>query len=446
MSILLLLALMPATVWTVGPTGAFRTVTEALATARPGDTIRVAAGVYREHPVLTTPVVLIGAPGAILDGGLTGTVLRVEAPATIRGLTIRRSGRLQAAEHSGLLAERADGLVVEDCRFEEVLFGIYVKQSHGVVIRRNEIVGKDFPVALRGDGIRLWSSHHGRLEDNHVARVRDVVIWFSNGTVVRGNTVRDSRYGLHFMYSRDNRFEDNAFVANHVGAFIMYSTDITFRGNLFAAARGTTGRGLGFKDSDGVTAERNVLVKNAVGVSLDNSPTSEGRRNVFRDNLVAYNDVGVLLLPSVHSNDFVTNAFRDNLAPVRVTGGGTALRNRWAGNYWSDYAGFDANGDGVGDTPYRYDRLSDDLLARHDELQLFAISPAITVLDLLSRVLPLLAPAAIVVDSQPALAASPGDPAPARASHPAGVLLAAGLAMGAGAAAWRWRRPLGWSA
>ncbi|MDH3497431.1 MAG: nitrous oxide reductase family maturation protein NosD [Gemmatimonadota bacterium] len=438
----LALALLQAAVLTVGPTGAFRTVTAALAAAAPGDTIRVAAGVYREHPVLTTPVVLIGEPGAILDGGLAGTLLRVEAPATIRGLTFRRSGRLQAEEHAGILAERADGLVIEDCRFEEVLFGIYIKESHGVIIRHNEIIGKDFPVALRGDGIRLWSSHDGRVEDNHVARVRDLVIWFSNGTVVRGNVVRDSRYGLHFMYSRDNRFEDNAFLANHVGAFIMYSQNITFRNNLFAAARGTTGRGLGFKDSDGITAERNVLVKNAVGLSLDNSPTTAGVRNAFRDNLVAYNDVGVLLLPSVHSNDFVGNAFRDNLVPVRVTGGGTAQRNQWKGNYWSDYAGFDENRDGVGDTPYRYDRLSDDLLARHDELRLFAVSPATTALDLLSRVLPLLAPEAIIVDSAPVLQAPRAD-APPRGSRPVGILLAVGLTVGAGAAAWRLRRPFG---
>lgn len=425
-------------------TGGYRSVSAALAAAAPGDTVQVRAGVYREHPVVTTPVVLLGEPGAVLDGGREGVVLTVRAPAVIRGLTIRRSGRDQAAEHGGILAVGADGLVVADNRLEDVLFGIYVKDSRGVVIRGNTVVGKDFPLPLRGDGIRLWSSPNGVIEDNDVRRVRDVVVWFSNGAAVRRNRVAESRYGLHYMYSHHSTFDDNAFHGNHVGAFIMYSRDITFRGNVFAGARGTAGRGLGFKDSDGILAEGNALVKNAVGISLDNSPSAERGRNVFRENLLAYNDVAVVLLPSVHSNDFLGNVLRDNLVPVRVTGGGTALANRWVGNYWSDYAGFDADGDGTGDAPYVLERLSGDLLARHEALQAFTLSPALGALDVIGRVLPLLAPEPIVVDSAPRLRAGRG-PAPEDRSGggPVAPLLLCAVGLAAGAAAARFRRVAG---
>jgi nitrous oxidase accessory protein len=228
-----------------------------------------------------------------------------------------------------------------------------------------------------------------------------VVIWFSNGTTVRRNVVTDSRYGLHYMYSNDNVFVGNRFEANEVGAFIMYSRRITFRENVFASARGPSGRGLGFKDSEGILAEDNVLVKNAVGISLDNSPNSDDVVNLFRRNVIAYNDVAVLLLPSVHSNVFTANEFVDNVIPLRVSGGGHGRANQWHGNYWSEYAGFDADGDGVGDRPFVFQRLSDDVLARHEALQLFALSPAVNALNTVSGVLPGLQPEPLLIDSAP---------------------------------------------
>lgn len=386
--------------------GGFESITAALAAARAGDTVRVTAGNYHEHLMIDRAVTLLGEPGAVIDGDGRGVVLYVTAPAVISGFTIRGSGANQAREDAGILAERSGGLRVEHNTFEDVLFGVYVKQSDSVIIRGNTIGGKNVAIPLRGDGIRLWYSHNGSIEDNVVQRTRDVVIWFSNGTRVRRNMVRDGRYGLHYMYSNRNSFEENQFIGNHVGAFIMYSSDIHFRGNLFADARGTTGRGLGFKDSENIVAEQNVLVKNAVGISIDNSPHTQGVHNQFRDNLIAYNDVAVVMLPSVHSNIFLGNDFVDNMRPVTVSGGGTALANDWRGNYWSEYAGFDADDDGHGDSPFVYERLSDDLLARHDDLLMLNLSPALELVNTLTRVLPFLTPKPVIIDSFPRLTIS----------------------------------------
>jgi nitrous oxidase accessory protein len=274
---------------------------------------------------------------------------------------------------------------------------------------------------------------------------RDVVIWFSDSTHASDNVVRESRYGLHYMYSHGNVFEGNRFEANDVGAFIMYSTGITFRENVFANARGTAGRGLGFKDSDDIRAMGNVMVKNAVGISIDNSPSSHRSVNVFADNVVAYNDIGVSMLPSVARNRFEKNHFIDNVTPVAVTGGGTALGNRWVGNYWSDYEGFDSDGDDRGDTPYVFERLSDDLLAKHEPLRVFSLSPAAASLDVLSRVFPLLRPEAVVIDSAPRIQApeliSGAEGAAARS--PVTAFLLVGVAVGAAGVALWLGRPLG---
>lgn len=418
-------------VLTVGP-GGYQSVAAALEATRPGDTVRMLAGTYHERVVIRRPVVLLGEPGAVLDGDGTGSVVTITAAVTIRGLTIRGSGRDQSQEHSGILADRADGLVVENNTLEDVLFGVYVKQSQTPVIRNNVIVGKDLPPPLRGDGIRLWYSHGGSIVDNRVERTRDIVIWFSDRTDVRDNDVMDGRYGLHYMYSNQNRFTGNRFVGNHVGAFIMYSTDIVFRGNVFAGARGTTGRGLGFKDADRITADSNVLVKNTIGISIDNSPSREGVVNIFRDNVIAFNDVGVATLPSVRNNVFEGNQLVDNVQPVAVTGGGTALGNRWVGNRWTEYAGFDRDNDGVGDTPFVFERLSDDLLAKHEALRIFDGGLAMTVADLLGRAFPLLNPEPLVVDTAPRVMA---ERPPAAGVRPPPSSLAAGGFLAAAALA-----------
>src|SRR5690348_3702155 len=78
----------------VGPGAGYATPAAALAAARPGDTVRVAAGVYPGRLVVRKPVVLLGEPGAVLDGEGKGTIVTVQADSVeVRGFTLRHSGR-----------------------------------------------------------------------------------------------------------------------------------------------------------------------------------------------------------------------------------------------------------------------------------------------------------------------------------------------------------------
>lgn len=429
------LALLQAAQLVVGP-GGFPGIQQAIEAARPGDTIIVSTGTHRGRIEISKPVVVIGKPGAVISGGGRGTVLRVSAPATVRGLTITSSGVDQFQEDAGVMVVSAAGVLLEDNQLEDVLFGIYLKEAPGAVVRRNSIRGKPLPMARRGDGIRLWYSDRVLLEDNEIADSRDLVIWFSSQTLVRNNRVTASRYGLHYMYSNHNRFEGNRFVGNQVGAFIMYSSNIVFEGNLFAESRGALGRGIGFKDADSIVAVKNAVVKNAVGISLDNSPHLYGVFNRFSENLIAYNEVGIGLLPSVSRNLFYDNRLVDNVVPIEVSGGGSAVANSWRGNYWSEYAGFDQNADGRGDTPFVWNRLSDDLVAKHPVLRWFSGSLAFEALDLIARAVPLLLPQPVVVDSAPRVKPelpSTASPGPA-ADYGIAPLVAAVLGLAIGAA------------
>ena len=127
---------------------------------------------------------------------------------------------------------------------------------------------------------------------------------------MRGNVARDLRYGLHYMFSDDNLFEDNIFENGAAGTAIMYSQRIVFRRNRFLRNRGFASVGLLFQSCDDVLAEDNLIADNARGIFLEGS-----RRDVFRRNVVAGSDVAIVLYDSAGGHRFEGNSFVGYLRP-----------------------------------------------------------------------------------------------------------------------------------
>ena len=412
--------------WVVAPgDGDVITLRKALARAAPGDTIRVLGGVYAGPFVIDKALHLVGIDRPVLDGGGEGTVITFLAPGSVlEGFRVTRSGALNEKEDSGLRAEAS--ITVRNNVFEDVLYGINLKAARDSVIEGNHVSGRDIHVARRGDGIRIWESHGTRIVDNTVVGARDVVIWYSEDLEIRGNEIREGRYGLHYMYSHDSRIADNRLLDNAVGGYLMYSTGLDIEDNVAAGNHGPSGYGLAFKDSDRVAIRGNVLVGNRVGLYLDNTPSRREVRNAVANNTMAWNDIGTLLLPSVERNDFAANAFVENHQHVALSARGTAEGNDFTpggiGNYWSGYAGFDANTrDGIGDLPYRQISLFDDLLTRKPSMRLFTQSPAQVAIDLAARAFPVFQPPPLLVDEAPLLAPpAPSVTAPPADGRPAG--------------------------
>ena len=382
------------------------TIAAAVAAAGEGDTVLVPAGVHREHVTIDRPLRLVGQPGAILDGGGEGTVLRIVAPGVeVRGLTIRGSGAGYTTEDAGIRIEHAPGARVIDTRIEDALFGVFVVQSDGCLVEGSTIVGKDLPHVRRGDGIRLWYSTGCRLHANRVERSRDVIIWYSSGTVVEDNVVRTSRYGLHYMYSNDNVFRHNRFEDNQVGAAIMYSRGIELSENAFSFSDGPSAYGLLLKDADDVFITGNRFVHNATGLFFDGAPQSRDGRVEVRGNLIARGEIGVALQPLSQRIRFWENAFVGNRVHVQVVGTGTAEHNEWAvdgrGNHWSDAVVYDRDGDGVSDIPYRVESTYEALADRRPVLGFFDGTPAAEAIDTAARLFPIFAPRPKLEDPHP---------------------------------------------
>ncbi|MBE0689833.1 MAG: nitrous oxide reductase family maturation protein NosD, partial [Anaerolineae bacterium] len=389
----------------VAPDSNYVTIDAALAAANPGDVIEVHGGVYAAPLIIEKSVSLVGVGQPVIDGQGKGSLVIITAPDShFEGFIVRNSGTSVNHEDTGIVIQ-APRVTVENNSIEDVLFGIYFANAGQGTAHHNTVQCKDRELGLRGDGIRVWYSNDVTITGNEVNVCRDTLIWYAQNITIEDNTFRNSRYGLHFMYSSDAVVENNTFEDNSVGSYLMYSQHLTMTGNRMMRNRGPSGYGIALKDMDYVTLQGNVLVGNRAGLYIDNSPAIYDINNFVTGNFFGYNDIGIAALPSTARNIFQHNTFLENNQQVSVLGRGNLLANTWqqdgTGNYWSDYVGYDGNNDGRGDMPYRAEQLFESLIDNEPVLRLFAFSPASQAIDFAASAFPSLRPDPKVIDEAP---------------------------------------------
>ena len=395
-------ALAPAS---AAPSGAFD-LRAAIAAAAPGAVITVPAGRYLGPLVLSRPITLLGEGYPVIDGDRRGDVVVITAPnVRIEGFEIRGSALAYSSEAAGIVV-RGDRAVIRRNHVTDVLFGVYLAGTTGTIVEDNTIATADLAVERRGHAVYLWKARDVQVRDNRITRGKDgFYISFSDLITIEHNMVSGCRYGIHYMYSNNNTFLANQFRDNAVGGAVMNSSDVTLTGNTFEGSRSAeTGVGLIFKDVDRVLISQNRIVRNRIALEFDNAPsTPDGWVRVER-NVIAFNETGFSLM-STAAITVTENTLVENLRQVQSRGAVRADANRWwvdgRGNYWSDYTGFDAAGDGIGDVPYRRTDLLEDLADRVPALQAFLFTPAHHAIDTAARMLPILGARPVVEDRSP---------------------------------------------
>ncbi len=354
--------------------GALPSIAQAIASAKSGDTIEVRAGLYSGNLVVDKPVTLVGSDRPVIHGDGSGSVITALAPCAIRGFIVEHSGNMLVDEDSGILL-KSDNNEIADNELRDVLFGIYLYASAGNRIDGNIIRSRpQLDLGERGNGIHIWNAKRNTILNNTVSDARDgMYLQNASESTIQGNHIHGLRYGLHYMYSDNNVFEDNIFDHNVAGAAIMYSKNIKFRRNAFIHNRGFSSFGILFQGTEGCLAEDNIIADNAVGLFLEAHSHS-----VFRRNLVAGNDVALEMFSSADGNTFEANNFIDNLSPLQIVGKSTTTRwnGESLGNYWSEYDGYDLDGDGIGDLPFKIQNVFEHLEGNFPRLRIYLMSPA----------------------------------------------------------------------
>ncbi|MDM8568065.1 nitrous oxide reductase family maturation protein NosD [Thiotrichales bacterium HSG1] len=370
--------------------------------ANPNDTLIIPAGTYAGPLTVDIPITIDGNNEVVIDGGGKGTVVYLDIDgAQLRNLHITNSGESHN-QIDACIQVRGNFNVIKDNILDNCLFGIDLQQSDNNIVRRNKITSKALSsLGIRGDAIRLWYSMNNKVVKNQIINSRDSVVWYSKNNLIADNVSIGGRYALHFMYSQFNRVENNRYENNSTGIFLMYSDDVELRGNIISHSIGTIGMGIGLKETSNVKIEDNQIIYCATGIYSDLSPYQPDTNNIFKNNKIAYNDIGFLFHNDWHGSILKNNQFIGNHNQVAVQGATTANRNVWQDNYWDDYVGFDRNEDGIGDTPYKIYSYADQIWMDIPDTRFFKGSIMLEVLNFLERLAPFTEPRLLLNDSNP---------------------------------------------
>jgi len=365
-----------------------------------GGVLRPPAGVYSGPVVIERRMTIDGDNDVTIDGGGDGTVVHVKADGSIiRGMKIINSGDSHDRLDSGLLLE-ANGVSIEDNVFADVLFGINLRKAFDNRILGNQISSKGESPSLRGEGLRLWYSSDNLIEKNSIVNVRDVLLINSPGNRIRENRILHSRMGMELVFSPGNKIVANQIGWNTKGIVGIYSDDLQIRANRFFHMRELTGAAVAIKESSQVVIADNEILHCAIGLTV-NAPVHPENILYLENNHIAYNDVAMYFYGEKGGHVIHGNRFESNLLTVAVSAPTSALANDWTGNHWDDYAGFDLNADGIGDTPHNVYLYSDRVWMERPMTRFFRGSSILELIDFIEMLAPFSKPELILGDPAP---------------------------------------------
>lgn len=348
---------------------------EAIAAAGPGDVLILRDGAYPGPVVIDRPLTITGPRGAVVDGGGRGTVVTLAAPdITLQGFTVTGSGHANEDLDSGVKILRgADRARIEGLLLTGNMHGIDVHGGRDAQVIGNEIIGTQHPrMNERGNGIYVWNSPGTVLDGNSIRYGRDGI--FSNASAnsfYRNNTMRDLRFAVHFMYTRNTEVSGNISIGNHLGFAIMFSDRAVVRDNL---SLGDREHGIMLNYANDADVSGNLIRGGTVKCLF----IYNAHRNLIWGNRFQDCGIGIHFTAGSERNVISANAFIANREQVRYVG---TRHVEWShdgrGNFWSDHPAFDLNGDGIADGAYRPNDLMDHILWSQPAAALLMGSPAL---------------------------------------------------------------------
>ena len=401
---------------------------QALEQAGAGDDILLGAGRWRGPLTIAAPLTLRGEPGAVVEGHGQGHVILVDAPgATVTGLTVTGSGSDPERMDSGIfLSKRATGAQARGNTLTDNLHGIRVQGARDSVVADNRITGRTGRQSDLGNGVTVWNAPGAVIERNEISRGRDgIFVTVSKKNIFRDNRIHGTRFAIHYMNTSDSEVSGNVSWDNSMGYAIMFSDRLTITGN---SSENDRDYGFLFNSANRSVIEGNHVIghpapesrwrdaghSGEAGVPMVEASTTGTRiapekcvfiynanKNSFIGNRFEGCAIGIHFTAGAEGNQMARNDFIGNRIQVKYVG---TRYLEWSqdgiGNYWSDNAGFDLNGDGRADSAYRPNDMVDKVMWTAPQARLLLTSPAVQILRFAQSRFPAVLPGG-VTDSHP---------------------------------------------
>jgi nitrous oxidase accessory protein len=373
----------------VGPLHKVKSIRTAIRIANNGDTILVAAGMYKEgNLIISKQLTLIGDKYPVIDGQNKYEVFSIKASkVVIDGFKIYHSGTSNLDDYAGIKVYDSREVTIQNNILDDTYFGIYLQYAKRCVIKNNRLKAYNKEEQQSGNGIHCWKSDSLSITGNTVDGHRDGIYFeFVTNSFIKSNTTSNNiRYGLHFMFSNNDTYQFNSFIGNGAGVAVMYSNKVSMLNNQFKENWGDAAYGLLLKEISDSYITGNSFEKNTTGIYLEGASRIRMDHNIFKNNGWAMKIQASCMDITVSTNNFVGNTFD-------IGTNGSLVLNTFNKNYWDKYEGYDLNHDTMGDIPYRPVSMYSMIVEQNPPAMMLFRSFITSLLDKTEKLIPSLTP------------------------------------------------------
>lgn len=377
---------------------------KAIDSATPYSTLKLSPGTYIGNITINKPLSIIGKDkNVIIQGSADGSVITINSSnVSLHNLTITGSGSRMDKIDSGITLKNAKYCEINSCKILDSLYGIYMDMLSESIIVNNYITSKNLDITLRGNALKMYYSHSNLIQNNIIEKSRDVTLDYSNNNLFKENLFKANRFATHISLSHNNFFDSNTYLYNSVSIMVMGAKNLMVINNTIKSSKGAAGIGIVINGVSNFRFEYNILKFNAKAIYIDGQEKAKGMKRYINHNEISYNGEAIHFHASIKDNTITHNKIFANIDDiVKDVEGNFSPSNNVEYNYWDRYAGFDRDGDNIGDNSHQIYQYADQLWHYNNKVKFFYGSPVMTLMNFLSNLAPFVEPNLLLEDKKP---------------------------------------------